>query len=193
MGIETIDLADGTNNLTLTDALVSSANGKSITINGGTGADTIDAGAVTTASDRVTIDAGGGADSILAGASADTFEYKAVADLTGSGYDTIAGANFAHDAFDVSAVAGSIAAVDTAVTTGTLASGAKFNSDLAAALGASQLGAHDAVLFTASAGDLKDDTFLVVDCNGIAGYQANADLVIGLANATGTLKAANFI
>jgi hypothetical protein len=72
------------------------------------------------------------------------------------------------------------------VTTGTLASGANFNSDLVAALAALKLGAHDAVLFTAGAGgNLKDDTFLVIDCNGVAGCQASGDLVVEFANATG--------
>ena len=51
-GIETIDLANGTNSIKLTNALVSSANGATLTVNGGTGADTINASAVSTATDN---------------------------------------------------------------------------------------------------------------------------------------------
>jgi len=78
------------------------------------------------------------------------------------------------------------------VTSGKLST-ATFNSDLAADLGATKLGADHAVLFTASKGDLAGDTFLVVDLNGTAGYQAGQDLVIRLTGATGTLATANFI
>ena len=39
-----------------------------------------------------------------------------------------------------------------------------------------------AVLFTPTAGDEAGKTFLVVDANGTAGYQANADLVIDVSH-----------
>lgn len=83
--------------------------------------------------------------------------------------------------------------VNAAVTTGTLASGANFNADLAAAIGTAQLGASDVVLFTPNAGNLAGDTFLIIDSNHAAGYQANADLVINVTGATGTLAATNFV
>jgi hypothetical protein len=40
---------------------------------------------------------------------------------------------------------------------------------------------------------LAGQTFLIADLNGTAGYQANADLVIHLTGATGTLAATTFI
>jgi hypothetical protein len=48
-------------------------------------------------------------------------------------------------------------------------------------------------LFTATTGTLAGQTFLVIDENGTAGYQAGADLVIDVTVAfTGTLTTANF-
>jgi len=54
------------------------------------------------------------------------------------------------------------------------------------------LTAHHAILFKPNAGTLSGVTFLVVDLNGTAGYQANADLVIRLNGASGTLAAGGF-
>ena len=49
----------------------------------------------------------------------------------------------------------------------------------------SGLGNHQAAWFTATSGDLAGHVFAVVDANGVAGYQAGADYVIGfLAPAT---------
>jgi hypothetical protein len=84
-------------------------------------------------------------------------------------------------------------AIDAAVTTGHLG-GTTFDANLAAAIGAAQLGAHDAVLFTPDAGALHGHTFLVVDVNGVAGYQAGQDFVIELDNAQnlGSLSTLDF-
>jgi len=191
-GVETIDLANGTNSITLTNALVASANGASLTINGGTGADTINAGGVTTASDHLRIDGGGGADTLIAGGAVDTFVYAAASDSTGANYDTIWGVNFNSDFFDIPGAPGTIKAIKPEVTKGAL-SKASFNANLAKAIGPAQLGAHDAVMFKASSGSLAGETFLVVDLNGVAGYQANADLVVRLAGQLGTLKTSDFI
>jgi hypothetical protein len=49
-----------------------------------------------------------------------------------------------------------------------------------AAIGLGQLGIDHAVLFTPDSGDLAGDTFLIVELNGTAGYQASQDLVIKL-------------
>jgi hypothetical protein len=49
-------------------------------------------------------------------------------------------------------------------------------SNLANEATASHLAAHDALLYTASNGI----EYLVVDANGVAGYQAGADLLIRL-------------
>jgi hypothetical protein len=42
---------------------------------------------------------------------------------------------------------------------------------------AAHLGAHDVLLFTPSTGDLHGHTLMVVDANGVAGYQAGHDMV----------------
>jgi hypothetical protein len=82
-------------------------------------------------------------------------------------------------------------AIDTAVTAGGLGSNT-FDGDLKTAIGAGQLGAHHAVLFTSDTGTLAGRTFLIVDANGEAGYQTGADVVIALTNFSGTLTTANF-
>ena len=69
--------------------------------------------------------------------------------------------------------------MNAAVTSGALSVNG-FNASLVKDIGAAQLGAHDAVLFTPNSGTLKGAHFLIVDSNGVAGYQANQDLVIRL-------------
>jgi hypothetical protein len=81
--------------------------------------------------------------------------------------------------------------IDAAVTTGSLST-ASFDTDLAADVGAAQLGAHHAMLFTANAGTLSGHTFLVIDANGTAGYQASADYVIDVTSYSGTLTTGDF-
>ncbi len=189
-GIETFDLGNGANSFTLTDALVASANGTNVRVNGGTGADTIDASGVASGHKDI-LDGGGGADSMIAGAGKDTFFYAAASDSTGPNYDTIANMNFSGDLFNLPGT-NPITGINTAVTTGSLSS-ASFNSDLVSDITASKLGANHAVLFTASAGTLAGQTFLIADLNGTAGYQANADLVVHLTGATGTLATTNFV
>jgi hypothetical protein len=49
------------------------------------------------------------------------------------------------------------------------------------------------MLVTANDGSLDGQTFLVVDLNGNAGYQAGGDLVLHLMDATGTLTTSDFI
>ncbi len=134
--------------------------------------------------------AGAGVDTLTGGALSDTFVYSSAALSTGASYDTIKSFDFGSDSFDLSPA---VSAIDTALASGTLDSGANFNSELAAAIGAGQLGAHHAVLFTASAGSLSGQTFLIVDLNGTAGYQANADLVLHLTSFVGTLSTADFV
>ena len=190
--IETINLGNGANSLTVPDSLASSAGGGALTINGNVKADTINVSGVTNAADVVTIYGGLGQDQITAGGGEDIFQYKAASESGGASCDTIIGANLNVDRFDVSAFAGAIAGINTAVTTGTLST-STFASDLQNDLPAAKLGAHDAVLFTASAGTLAGQTYLVVDANGVAGYQSSADLVIHLTGQTGTLTKADFI
>jgi Ca2+-binding RTX toxin-like protein len=119
------------------------------------------------------------ADTLRGGAGFDTFFYGFSLESTSTSFDTIIGFNADEDLLSPSLL---INAVDTALTTGTL-SMISFDSDLAAAVGAGELGASHAVLFTPDAGELAGWTFLVIDDNGVAGYQASQDLVIHLQNA----------
>jgi len=134
----------------------------------------------------------GGADQLTAsvnGNDASTFIYKAASDSTSTTYDTVT--NFtSHDKFDLWFT---VSAVDAAVSTGALST-ASFDTDLASAIGASQLGTDHAVIFTPSAGTLAGGHFLIVDANGVAGYQAGQDLVIQLAGPSPdlSLTTANF-
>ena len=66
------------------------------------------------------IDGGAGADTIDAGAAHDVFVYNAASDSAGATYDTISGVNFGHDTFDLGPALGTIPTIDAAVTSGTL-------------------------------------------------------------------------
>ena len=70
---------------------------------------------------------------------------------------------------------------------------ATFDVDLAALVGPDQLEVAHFVLVTADTGDLAGHTFLVIDANGEAGYQAGEDYVIELSAAKGGLSTWNFI
>jgi Ca2+-binding RTX toxin-like protein len=159
----------------LGDDILNSANGSDSEINGGMGQDTITVNSATT----------------------QNFFFQSVAESTSSTYDIVTGMNFDNASFSISGFWNApIGAIDTAVTTGTLDTGASFDGDLETAIGSGQLGANDAVLFTAdsSSTGLAGSTFLIVDINGIAGYQAGQDLVIDLGTSyAGTLHAGNFI
>ncbi|MEA3039853.1 MAG: large repetitive protein [Sphingomonadales bacterium] len=121
----------------------------------------------------------GGGDTLTGGGGADRFAYTAVSESTGAHYDTIADFHFGEDVIDLPVT---VTALDAAVSHGGLST-ASFDADLSAALGASALGAGHAVFFTADKGELSGQTFLVVDANGQAGYQAGEDYVIHLASA----------
>jgi hypothetical protein len=71
-----------------------------------------------------------------------------------------------------------VAGINAAVS-GKLGEGS-FDADLAGALNAHHLSALHAAVFHATSGSLKGETFLVIDANGIAGYQASQDYVIAL-------------
>jgi Ca2+-binding RTX toxin-like protein len=149
-------------------------NGKFV-ITGGAGKDTLTGG-----KGADTITGGAGADKLNGGAGADKFVYKAISDSRSTTYDTITGFDATSDKIDMwFAVTG----INTAVTSGALSSGTTFNSDLGTAIG-SHLTSHHAIAFTPNSGSLSGHHFLIVDCNGTAGYQAGADLVIELVSPT---------
>jgi Ca2+-binding RTX toxin-like protein len=141
-------------------------------IRGGAGNDILIGGA-----GNDTLIGGLGADHLTGGAGADVFVYKNAAQSTSINYDTISGFDFASaDKIDLNFA---VAAVDTSVAGGAL-SAATFDADLAASVDSAHLGKHHAVLFTPDSGDLAGQTFLVIDTNNAAGYQAGKDLVIHL-------------
>jgi Ca2+-binding RTX toxin-like protein len=123
---------------------------------------------------------GAGADSLKGGHGADTFVFASPTDSTGRHYDKITG--FDPSSGDHIQVASAVTGIDAAVTHGSL-SPHGFNTDLATALDADHLAANHAVLFTPDQGPLAGKTFLVVDTNGVAGYQAGEDVVIRLNHA----------
>jgi Ca2+-binding RTX toxin-like protein len=127
-----------------------------------------------------TLIGGAGSDTMTGGAGNDTFVFASTSESTSATYDTIIGFDAVADKIDV---AHSVLAVDPTVVTGSLSS-ASFDSDLASALTNTQLGAGHAVVFNPNAGSLAGQTFLVVDTNGVAGYQASQDIVIHLDSTT---------
>ncbi len=123
---------------------------------------------------------GSKADLVVAGAGIDTIAYTDANQSTSLNYDTVKGFDFATDLLDV---AGAVTSVAT-VSSGRLGI-VNFDADLATAMNG-VLDAHTAALFTPTTFALKGATFLVVDQNGLAGYQSGDDLVLRLNNATNT-------
>lgn len=120
----------------------------------------------------------GGADMMSGGGGHDTFFYTGAGESTGTVFDTLIDFNPAEDRIDLP---GAVSSMGAAIDTGSL-SLATFNADLAAALGG--LGASQATLFAPDAGDFAGKIFLVVDANGVAGYQAGEDYVFAITGAT---------
>ena len=119
---------------------------------------------------------GGGGDRLSGNGGHDIFVYGAVSDSTSKHYDTVTDFNATVDHFDLPfAVTG----IDAHLTTGELGR-AHFDNQLKHAIKPAKLAAHHAVLFTPDAGALAGHTFLIVDANGVAGYQAGQDFVIDL-------------
>ena len=118
----------------------------------------------------------GGADKLTGGGGSDHFVYDAASDSTGIKYDTVIGFNAYSDKFDVP---GKITGIDHAIASGRLDTSA-FAKDFTHDIGAFQLHAHHALEFTPSSGSFRGYHFLVVDLNGVAGYQAGQDLMIRL-------------
>lgn len=140
-------------------------------INSGGGNDTLTGG-----SGNDAIYGGLGSDHLNGGGGSDRFVFHAAAESTGAAFDTITGFDATADAFDLPY---GVAGINAAVAGGALSS-ATFDSDLAAAVGSGQLGVHHALLFTPNSGDFAGDTFLIVDSNKVAGYQAGQDYVFQL-------------
>ena len=145
---------------------------------------------------------GGGEDTIWGGTSGDSIDpgtdsvrdviaFASVAESTGSLRDRITGLDLnAEDRLDFTVVP---VAIGAQVNSGAL-NLATINADLAAAVNAN-LAVNGAVLFDPSSGDLNvaGHLFLVVDANGDGNYTPNADYVVQLISATGTLSLDDFI
>lgn len=154
------------------------------TLIGGAGGDELHGGA-----GNDTFQGGLERDNLTGNGGSDTFIYTQVADSTGIVRDQILDIDFSLDRIQTDL---SVPLAIDALVTGDI-SGA-FNSGLEANIGAAQLGAHDAVLFTdTGGGDFGGRTFLIIDHNGVAGYQANQDYVIEVTGYSGTLDTTSFI
>ena len=192
VNVEKLSLGAG-HSYTLTSNNATVASGKTLTINGSTlgASDVLTFSGAAETNGHFIIIGGKGSDKLTGGALSDTFTYTSAAQSTSTHYDMINGFNFANDIFDIPGAAGTITGINTKVTSGSL-SASSLDANLASAISSSRLGAHHAVLFTPNGGTLSGQTFLVVDLNGMAGYQAGADLVIRMNGASGTLAAGGF-
>jgi glucose/arabinose dehydrogenase len=165
-----------------------------LALTGGAGADVLygydGADTLNGAGGNDLISGGNGADTLTGGSGADVFVYSALIESTGASYDTLPDFDAAADRIDLPVA---VTGFDTAVAGGALST-ASFDTDLAAALGAGSLAARHAVLFTPSSGSLAAHIFLVVDANGVAGYQSGEDFVFDVSGgALAGLSAANFV
>jgi serralysin len=157
------------------------------TLDGGSGADVLRGGK---GSDKLI--GGTGADKLVGGTGKDLFVCTKVGESTGTHYDTISNCNFlAADRFNLGPA---VTGIDKTIGAGTLRL-THFDADLGRAANAAHLNAHHAVLFKPNAGGLRDNVFLVVDANGVGGYQAGKDYVFLLDHAThlSSLNVADFI
>jgi hypothetical protein len=177
---------DGHYNMILENPLQNSVN-----VNGGQLSDTIN---LTTNGLALggSVFGNGGGDTIILGSADHSYalSYHAVSDSVGANYDTIEGLHLGRDIFVFQSFNETPTKIASAITSGTLST-ATFDSDLTAAL-AAHLPAHSAELFTPNAGTLAGHTFLVLDCNGTAGYQAGHDMVWDITGYTGTLATYEF-
>jgi Ca2+-binding RTX toxin-like protein len=138
----------------------------------------------------------GGADLLDAGLPGD-FDgvyYRFVSESTSTTYDTVFQFNATEDGLleDRFFVTAEVFGVDRTIGRGTL-NAATFDADMAAAVHAGRLDEFHAVVFVPDEGDLHFK-FLVIDQNGVAGYQAGEDIVISLilASHLRDLSAAHF-
>jgi serralysin len=103
----------------------------------------------------------------------DTYVYRAAAESTSTAFDTIASFHWDRDKIDLPGSG----YVFTGTEVGKL-DAATFDADIAAATAGRLTAPKLAAYFTATSGDMAGRHFLVVDANGVAGYQAGDDYVI---------------
>ena len=136
----------------------------------GQGSDTLIGG-----SGNDTLFGGVGRDALDGGAGNDIFAFNAAGDSAGLNYDTVAGFVRGEDVIQVN---GQVYNAYADVIGGRL-DDSTFDADLGTALNASLINGA-AVFFTADSGNHGGETFLVVDTNGIDGYQSGQDLVVNI-------------
>ena len=120
---------------------------------------------------------GGGGDIVRGGGGGDTFHYDAASESTSVSFDSLVDLNMLVDRIDLPGVHDSYAS-----GTGRLDI-ATFDIDLAAALGG--MVANQAILFDVTSGSFNGQRFLIVDGNGVTGYQAGGDYVFRLPSILG--------
>lgn len=141
------------------------------TLIGGAGRDTLFGGA---GRDRMA--GGGGADIFLFNEAADSNVAPGTGGSAAQHYDTLFGFTQGED---VIIVGGQVFSTLTAGRDGRL-DDASFNEDFGAAVGA--MTGRAAMTFTATSGNHAGETFLVLNTDGVAGYQAGSDLVLHLSS-----------
>ena len=117
----------------------------------------------------------GGADQLTGGGGKDYYFYDTVSDSTSTRYDTIHGFNANQDTL-VFFNGRPMRSTRRSTTAHCRLRASTATSPRRSA--ASRLHANDAVLFKPDAGTLSGHTFLIVDANGQAGYQAGEDFII---------------
>ncbi|HEY1632244.1 MAG TPA: M10 family metallopeptidase C-terminal domain-containing protein [Rhizomicrobium sp.] len=139
-------------------------------LSGGDGNDTLSGG-----NGNDVLYGGNGADTLDGGAGADIFSYTSYKQSLGAAHDTIDNFDASADKFSLRyAVTGVDNAVHGAINQ------ASFVTDLAT-LTHGMIG-HHAMVVTADSGADSGNTYLIVDVDGRAGYQANHDMVFQLDN-----------
>jgi Ca2+-binding RTX toxin-like protein len=163
-GPMTIDASGVTGNAVLDASNVVDG---SMTLVGGVGDDTITGGA-----GNDILEGGLGADTLDGGGGSDTF----MLGQAGDAIDTVVGFNGQTDTLNF---ANGVTNVGHS-----LLGGIASNVTDVAGLATGSLGANEAMVIKPLLGALGGDTFMVVDQNGIAGFQQGQDLVVQLVNAT---------
>jgi Ca2+-binding RTX toxin-like protein len=184
-GTNIIDAGDGSNSVfggSGNDTITTGSGADNINDSGGRNTITTGAGNdfINSGIGNDVINGGLGADGISGGGGKDIFVYASAADSTGPAYDTIYGFDPTVDRIDLPT---DVTKVDRS-RSGAIAM-ATFDHDLAKILNAGHFAAGHAVIVTAT-GELAGDTFLVIDANGIAGYQSGHDYVMLLASPVST-------
>ncbi len=121
---------------------------------------------------------GGGIDTFSVGGGSDDIFYEGpVSDSTGLMHDVVKGFDVTNDFIGLNfGVFG-----QSSLGAGRLRA-AVFDSDLATAVNSGVMGSNTSVSFTPNSGNLAGHHFLVIDANGVAGYQAGQDFVIEFVN-----------